>query len=301
MKIALLFIKTNREIIFHESNEEERTMKRYYTWILPIFIGSMLSAPPTWAQDKNLCDEYYESGFSAEIVEKCQELHGVSDWYNKEIEAIAKKEAEKEKERKEREALQEAISEKTFDRSMLKQELGFGALDLIAYQIVISYGQNYRVTGEKREQLTSADRACRELGFEKATKAVINPEEINGEKLSGKAHYFTSERKGSIFNRRNEDVVKAWRWSHNDKKGKMVQLFSEITCIKSDIENNELLEQVTFVEKMLTDPVEVEVGNIQRSTADTRVNDSPRFARPESPDRVQENLLNYFDRKSEDR
>lgn len=258
-----------------------------YTWILPLLVGGMLTSPSAWSSQRNQCDSYYERGFPSEVIETCQEQHGVSEWFNAQMQERAEATQKSLLERQEREALENAIVEQTFDREDLKNALGFGALDIVAYEITYSGFQS------NRERMTTADRICRELGFEKPVSAYLS-EETPGGQLSGGAHFFKT-RESSLFRSQKDFEADAWDWEGS----KNAKIFEEVTCIRSDIEDNELLENIGFIEEVLDEtyePITPEiVAEEDDNTYDVQVNDTPRYARPTSPDRVQNDLLDYFD------
>lgn len=281
----------------------ERDMKTF-NWIIPlIFVASIpLSSQ---AASKNLCDEYFEAGMDLQIIERCQAQHGVSEWFQQEQESRARAQAE-ENERKEQaraaqqaqenrlRELREAIQEQTFDRNDLREELGFGMLDIVAYQTVVKYGHNYAVTSQDRELITTADRLCRELGFDVAKRAVVDPLEIDGQELSGKAHYFGTERSGSFLNRQKNEVTRAWRWSHTRNEARIAQLYDSVTCVKSEIEDNELMEEISFIESVLAKPFETQVGE-NKNQQDIRISDRSRNFHEHRPSTVRSQLYFHFE------
>lgn len=196
------------------------------------------------AQSRNVCDNYMEAGMADSIIERCHQQHGQSDWYQQEIQR-------RQQQATHREQMQNAIERQTFSREELRNELGFGELDLIAYRTDIIYGAGHRIRDQRRSQVSSPDAVCEALGHDKAARVIIDSNEIDGQEISGQAHSISVQVERRFLRRNNESTeMVPWIWQHRNDRARVVQLFHEIECVSSEMENNELFEAIRMVEQL---------------------------------------------------
>jgi hypothetical protein len=240
-------------------------------------VGLMIALSATaYGAEKNLCDQLIAEGASAATVQKCHEEIGYSEYYlerqeqllqdaqeRSEAETRAEEQRSAEEERLRR--LKEAITEKHFTYLDLKEK-GFG-LPYVAKQVTYKYDGSGYVTGADEEMITTGTEMCKFLGFEKAKKVVINKKGVSARDAKGKSlHIKTSN---PLFgSKKYERQVYS-----SDQKGRKVYYFQSVTCVRSRIADNELMEHINQVTSYLE--ADLQTGAPIAQT-DTRVNDSGR-------------------------
>lgn len=248
-------------------------------------IGLMITLTATaYGADKNICDDLIANGAPASAINACWEKHGKSEYYlerQQEIleEADEREEAERraEQQRAAEEArlqrLQQAISKKTFTFIDLRNE-GFG-LPYIAKQTTYKYDGSGYVTGKEDEMITTGTEMCKYLGFEKAERVIINKKGVSAREAKGKALHI--ETKNPLFgSKKYEQKVYT-----SDKRGRKVYYFNSITCVRSRIADNELMEHISEIVSYLE--ADLQTGApVNRDN--TRVHDGNRNANDSSND-----------------
>ncbi len=249
-------------------------------------IGLMITLSATaYGAEKNDCDKLIELGAPAAAIKKCHDEIGYSEYYlerqdqllqdaqdrsEAEIRAEEQRAAEEERLRR----LKEAITEKHFTYLDLKEK-GFG-LPYVAKQRTFKYDGSGYVTGVEEEMITTGTEMCKFLGFEKAKKVVINKTGVNARDARGKSLHIKTENPLFGAKKYKREVYSS------DKKGRKVHYFQSITCVRSRIADNELMEHVSEVISYLE--ADLQTG-APISQSDTHVNDSNRRSGNNNNDR----------------
>jgi len=240
-------------------------------------LGLIISLTATaYGADKNICDDLIENGAPTSAVEACWEEHGKSEYYlerqqdilqdanereEDEIRAEEQRRAEEERLRR----LKEAITEKKFTFLDLKAK-GFG-LPYIAKQTTYKYDGSGYITGKDDEMITTGTEMCKYLGYEKARKVLINNKGVNAREAKGKALYIKTENPLFGSKKYKQKVYTS------DKRGRKVYYFQSITCVRSRIADNELMDHISEVIGYLE--ADLQTGApVQRDN--TRVHDGNR-------------------------
>jgi hypothetical protein len=216
--------------------------------------GLLLFSSQSFAASKNKCDELIEAGMPQSAIERCWEQYGKSEHYLAKV-ASDRREYEQQQanelseqqqinaEKRRVQILQKALVEKRFTYLDLKNK-GFG-LPFIATKRTFIYKSNGEFKKTKDETLTSGTNVCKFLGFDKAKTVEINSKEIEADKAKGRALFIkkSSPLFGSTsynekpFTETDPDVV--------------VLYMRAVTCVRSKVANNELLDTIKEATKYL--------------------------------------------------
>ena len=221
---------------------------------LMILAGLLTVSTNGFAASKNKCDEFIAAGLPQASIERCWEQYGKSAHYLESVanarreyeESNANEIAEQEQikaEKKRIEILQRAIVEKRFTYLDLKNK-GFG-LPFIAVEREFIYKSNGEFKKTEDKTLTSGTNSCKFLGFDKAQTIEINTKEIDSDKAKGRALFVkkSSPLFGSTsynekpYTETNPDIV--------------VLYLRAVTCVRSKVANNEILETIKEATKYL--------------------------------------------------
>jgi hypothetical protein len=221
---------------------------------LMILAGLLAMSTNGFAASKNKCDELIEAGMPQSAIERCWEQYGKSAHYLESV-AEARREYEEnnaneiaeqqqiEAERKRLQILQSAIVEKRFTYLDLKNK-GFG-LPFIALERKFIYKSNGEFKKTEDKSLTSGTNICQFLGFEKAKAVEVNNREIDSSIAKGKALYI--KKSSPLFG----DTTFNEKPYTNTDPDVVVLYLRAVTCVRSKIANNELMETIKEATKYL--------------------------------------------------
>lgn len=248
-------------------------------------VGLLLSlSATTYAGSRNICDDLIDNGAPKASIERCWETHGKSEHYLSNQQDLLRdaedREEDDRRERQQREEeetrlrrLREAISEKKFTFLDLKEK-GFG-LPYIAKQTTYEYDSRGYIDGQDDEMLTSGTEMCKYLGYEKAKLVTINKKGVSSRNAKGQALYIDT--KNPLFGSKKY-VQKVFK---SNKTGRKVYYFQSITCVRSRIADNEIMDHVSEVISYLE--ADLQTGAPIRRT-NTRVNDRSRGSSDDAND-----------------
>lgn len=237
----------------------------------------VVASTKTFAAEKNDCDRLIEAGFPMSSVEKCWEENGKSEYYLQrqaaERREYEENQAEEQRQEAQRQAearrlaqLQEAIVKKTFSFLELKEK-GYG-VPFIAVERKYIYKSNGQFKKTEDEVKTSGTNICKLLGFEKATSLDINKKEVDSHKAKGNALYV--KKTGGFIN-----SVKYEKMPYTESDpDKTVMYVRSVTCVRSRVANNEVLEAMKEAIRYLEADLNTGAPIVRQNVA---VNDSSRF------------------------
>lgn len=236
------------------------------------------------AGDKNICDDLIDNGAPQRAIEMCWEKHGKSKHYLESQEELQRSAEDRELQEREVQAqtereenrlrrLREAITEQTFSFLDLK-ESGFG-LPYIAKQTTYKYDSRGFIKGQEDEMITSGAEICKYLGFEKAKAVVINRKGLSARDAKGQALFI--ETKDPLFGSKS---YKQQVFTSN-KKGRKVYYFQSVTCVRSRIADNEMMDHVKEIISYLE--ADLQTG-APINKPSTRVNNRNRHGEDDNDD-----------------
>lgn len=251
------------------------------TWIIAFMLIYLILPSQAFSQERNQCDDLYrEDGRNDVLLEACHERHGHSDWFQNML-------AESQRRQLVRDRLHDAITVTTFSAEEIRNEVGFGVSDIISGEYVYDERGNLK----KRNPIMSAQNLCQKLGYDVMISA-YHSRELPGGSFGHDLLYFERPRRNQEFQ------LRTWDWEGL----KNAQIFQEVTCAKSDIEDNEILErmvehsyQAFFNRESSREPIEPELVDQDPNRIDNRVDNSSRYNAGRAPARhTFEGLRDYF-------